>query len=40
MGPSECNNACGYTLIILYAFHTQRRIKNKFQSKSILEQNL
>ena len=32
MGPPECNSARWYTIVILYAFHTKRRIKSKFPS--------
>ena len=34
MGPPECNSARGYTIIILYAFRNQRRIKSKFPKHS------
>ena len=37
LGTPECNSACAYTIIMLYAFHTQRHIKSKLinHSKSI-----
>ena len=30
----ECHSARGYSIILLYAFHTQRRIKSKFPNHS------
>ena len=36
LGSPECNRACGYSIIILYALQTQRHVKSKFNhSKSI-----
>ena len=34
MGPPECNSVRGCTIIMLYAFHTQRLIKSKFPNNS------